>query len=67
MYGGKIVQYILCPYADSHDRPIAIGHNAEVQNVPIDGSGTVASKGSLAIGSDAKVYGASYSLSLIHI
>lgn len=43
---------------------IAIGHNAEVQNVPIDGSGTVASKGSLAIGSDAKVYGASYSLAL---
>ena len=34
------------------------------QNVPIDGSGTVASKGSLAIGSDAKVYGASYSLAL---
>jgi hypothetical protein len=41
---------------------ISIGHKAVVQNIPVDGSGTMVSKGSIAIGSDAKVYGSNNSL-----
>jgi trimeric autotransporter adhesin len=50
---------------DSNSRgndAISIGHNAVVQNIPIDGSGTEVSSGSIAIGSDAKVYGSNNSL-----
>jgi hypothetical protein len=43
---------------------ISIGHNAEVQNIPVDGSGTKTSSGSMAIGSNAKVYGSNNSLAL---